>query len=64
MALDECRDRRVNCGVPQSSSCVSFEGTFDDLIKKDKLPCNVNLDDVISVLSKAIIELEKKGCKP
>jgi hypothetical protein len=58
MSLVNCRKKRYDCGIPFPSSCVSYEGELVGVLKKEELPCDVNLDDVIEKLSTVLKKLE------
>lgn len=40
-------DNKDTCGIPLSSSCVSYQGEFAGAIKESEFSCNVNLNDII-----------------
>lgn len=58
MSLINCKDNRNRCGVPYSSTCVSYQGSFVGILKDEKFECNVNVDDVIERLSSLIEKLK------
>jgi len=58
MPLVKCIKNKERCGTMTSSSCVSFEGQYDDIIKKEVIDCDANLDDILHLLSSEIKKLK------
>lgn len=53
-----CDTLKYKCGLVVPSSCVPYTGTdLTFLVTPDLLPCNANIDDVISLMDAAIKKL-------
>lgn len=56
--MNNCGDKRYNCGPTIPSACVPFTGKKLTFISEDtEFPCNPNINDVIFQVDKALKKL-------